>query len=87
MTHIQSCSDSVATIFDQDAKFSWTPSGTKKTILCSVDGKSFHVVGNFGKQDISHTLPAGDWKDWQSGETPESTISLKPGQFRLFIDF
>ena len=73
--------------FDQDAKFSWTPSGTKKTILCSVDGKSFHVVGNFGKQDISHTLPAGDWKDWQSGETPESTISLKPGQFRLFIDF
>ena len=73
--------------FDQDAKFSWTPSGTKKTILCSVDGKSFHVVGNFVKQDISYTLPAGHWKDWQSGETPESTISLKPGQFRLFIDF
>lgn len=73
--------------FDSDAKFSWTPSGTTKTILCSVDGKRFHVVGNFGKKDISYTLPAGSWKDWQTGKAPQSTITLQQGEFRLFTDF
>ena len=73
--------------FDSDAEFRWTPTGTCKTILCSADGKSFHVVGNFGSKDMSYTMPGGNWKDWQSGESPDGTISLKPGEFRLFTDF
>ena len=69
--------------FDKDAKFEWTPSGSLKKITCSVDGKKFHVVGNFGKSSASYTVPAGSWTDYINGGTVSGTISLKEGEFRL----
>ena len=69
--------------FDKDAKFEWTPSGTIKKITCSVDGKKFHVVGNFGKSTAKYTVPDGSWTDYINGGTVSGTISLKEGEFRL----
>ena len=69
--------------FDKDAEFEWTPSGSLKKITCSVDGKKFHVVGNFGKSSASYTVPAGSWTDYINGGTVSGTISLKEGEFRL----
>jgi hypothetical protein len=69
--------------FDKDAKFEWTPSGTVKKITCSVDGKSFHVVGNFGKGTTSYSVPSGDWTDYLSGDSVSGTISLQEGEFKL----
>lgn len=72
--------------FDKDAKFSWTPGAAVKSINCSVDGKSFHIVGNFGKTDVSYTIPEGNWKDWRSGKAESGEITLKSSEFRLFTD-
>jgi hypothetical protein len=69
--------------FDKDANFQWTPSGTIKKITCSVDGKTFHVVGNFGKNQVSYTVPSGSWTDYINGGTVSGTITLKEGEFRL----
>ena len=69
--------------FDKDAKFEWTPSGTIKKITCSVDGKKFHVVGNFGKSTAKYTVPDGSWTDYINGGTVSGTIFLKEGEFRL----
>ena len=78
--------------FDKDASFSWTPTGTIKTIRCTVDGKSFFVVGNFAKgtQTANVTLPsAGTWTNWfDSSETftgTSHTIKLKGGEFKLLV--
>ena len=71
--------------FDKDANFSWTPSGEIKKITCTVDGKSFHVVGNFAKATKSYTLPSGTWTDQINGGTVSGTISLKEGEFRLLM--
>ena len=69
--------------FDKDASFSWNASAATKTINCSVDGKSFHVVGNFNKGQISYTVPAGTWTDYINGGTVSGSITLKEGEFRL----
>ena len=73
--------------FDHDAKFEWTPSGTVKKITCSVDGKTFHVVGNFGKTSTTVTLPAGQWSDYMNGNSAvtSSSITLKEGEFKLLV--
>ena len=73
--------------FDSDAKFDWTPSGNLKKITCSVDGRTFHVVGNFGKSSAEYTLPAGVWSDYINGGTISGSIMLRQGDFRLFTDF
>ena len=73
--------------FDKDANFQWTPSGTIKKITCSVDGKTFHVVGNFGKSAASYTVPSGSWNDYINGGTVSGSISLKQGEFRLLTSF
>ena len=69
--------------FDKDASFKWTPNGATKTITGSADGKSFHVVGNFGTSTISYTVPDGSWTDYINGGTVSGNISLKNGEFRL----
>ena len=71
--------------FDKDAKFEWTPSGEIKKITCTVDGKSFHVVGNFAKATKSYTLPSGTWTDQINGGTVSGTITLNEGEFRLLM--
>ena len=71
--------------FDKDAKFEWTPSGALKKITCSVDGKTFHVVGNFGKSTASYSVPTGSWTDYISGTAVSGTISLKEGEFKLLV--
>lgn len=73
--------------FDQDADFEWTPAGTLKKITCSVDGKTFHVVGNFGKSSTGYTVPAGSWTDYINGGAVSGNITLKQGEFRLLTDF
>lgn len=69
--------------FDSDASFTWTPSGNLKKITCTVDGKSFHVVGNFDKQNVTYTVPSGTWTDYINGGTVSGSITLKEGEFRL----
>lgn len=69
--------------FDSDASFTWTPSGNLKKITCTVDGKSFHVVGNFAKDQVSYTVPSGTWTDYINGGTVSGDITLKEGEFRL----
>ena len=73
--------------FDKDAKFEWTPSATVKTITCTVDGKKFHVVGNFAKSAQSYSVPSGSWNDYINGGNVSGTISLKEGEFRLLTSF
>ena len=69
--------------FDSDASFTWTPTGTLKKITCTVDGKSFHVVGNFDKQNVTYAVPSGTWTDYINGGTVSGSITLKEGEFRL----
>lgn len=69
--------------FDSDAKFEWAPSGTLKKITCSVDGKTFHVVGNFAKTSATYDVPDGAWTDYINGGTVSGSITLKEGEFRL----
>ncbi len=73
--------------FDSDAKFEWTPNGSLKKITCSVDGKTFHVVGNFAKGSVTYTVPAGSWTDYINGGSVSGTITLKQGEFRLLTNF
>ena len=74
--------------FDGDASFEWTPSATVKTIKCSNEGKTFYVVGNFGKTAATATLPSGTWKDYFNGNAEISgTITLNEGEFKLLTDF
>ena len=72
--------------FDSDASFQWTPTGTLKKITCKVDGKAFHVVGNFGKTSTSYTVPSGTWTDYINGGSVSGNITLKQGEFRLLVD-
>ena len=69
--------------FDSDASFSWTPTGNLKKITCTADGKTFHVVGNFGKGQTTYTVPSGNWTDQINGGIVSGTITLKEGEFRL----
>ena len=73
--------------FDKDAKFEWTPSGSVKKITCSVDGKTFHVVGNFGKSATTVTLPAGPWTDYMNDNASftSGSVTLKEGEFKLLV--
>ena len=73
--------------FDKDAKFEWTPSGSVKKITCSVDGKTFHVVGNFGKTLATVNLPEGQWKDYMNDNASftSGTVTLKEGEFKLLV--
>ena len=71
--------------FDSDASFEWTPSATTKTITCSVDGRTFHVVGNFSKTTVDYTLPSGTWDDYINGGSVSGKISLRQGEFRLLL--
>jgi hypothetical protein len=75
--------------FDKDAKFEWTPSATVKTIRCTVDGKTFHVVGNFGKTKATVTLPEGQWKDYMNDNASlaSGTLTLRQGEFKLLTNF
>ncbi len=73
--------------FDADAKFEWTPSGNTKKITCTVDGKTFHVVGNFAKSSVDYTLPSGTWTDYINGGSVSGKITLKQGEFRLLTSF
>ena len=72
--------------FDSDANFEWTPTGTIKKITCKVDGKAFHVVGNFGKTSASYTVPSGTWTDYINGGSVSGSITLKQGEFKLLVD-
>ena len=71
--------------FDSDASFSMNAGGgvTTKTITCSAADKTFHVVGNFAKNQISYSVPSGSWTDYINGGTVSGTITLKEGEFRL----
>ena len=69
--------------FDSDASFTWTPTGNLKKITCTADGKTFHVVGNFGKGQTTYTVPSGNWTDYINGGTVSGSITLKEGEFRL----
>ena len=73
--------------FDKDAKFEWTPSGAVKKITCSVDGKAFHVVGNFGKTTTTVNIPEGQWKDYMNDNTSftQGSVTLKEGEFKLLV--
>ena len=73
--------------FDSDAKFEWTPTGAVKKITCSVDGKTFHVVGNFGKSVATVTLPEGHWTDYMNDNTSftSGSVTLKEGEFKLLV--
>lgn len=83
--------------FDSDASFSWNASGwdNGRWIVCTADGKSFAVLGNFGtsaKKSISVTLPAaGQWKNVFSDETytvdsdKKLTRELGPGDFVMIM--
>ena len=71
--------------FDSDASFSWTPTGNLKKITCTADGKTFHVVGNFGKGQTTYTVPSGNWTDQINGGIVSGTITLKEGEFRLLM--
>lgn len=73
--------------FDSDAKFEWTPAAKVKTITCTADGKSFHVVGNFDTVTQTVTVKDGNWRDYMTGETVSGTIKLKQGEFRLLVSF
>ena len=72
--------------FDSDANFEWTPTGTIKKITCKVDGKAFHVVGNFGKTSVSYNVPSGTWTDYINGGSVSGSITLKQGEFKLLVD-
>ena len=73
--------------FDSDAKFEWTPTGAVKKITCSVDGKTFYVVGNFGKSVTTVTLPEGQWSDYMNDNTSftSGSVTLKEGEFKLLV--
>ena len=73
--------------FDEDASFKWSPATSLKTIECSVDGRTFLVVGNFGKSAVNYTVPSGTWSDYMSGKTISGSISLGQGEFYLLTDF
>ena len=74
--------------FDADAKFDWDPDSEVKTIMCTVDSKRFHVVGNFAKEIRSYSVPAGQWKDYfNNGAEVSGNITLKPGEFLLLTDY
>lgn len=75
--------------FDSDAKFEWKPSDVVKTITCTVDGKTFHVVGNFGKTSEEVTLPEGQWRDYMNvnASFAPASITLKQGEFKLLTNF
>ena len=74
--------------FDSDASFKWTPTGEVKTITCSVDGKTFYVVANFAKSNMTHTVPAGTWKDYfNDGASVSGSVTLKQGEFKLLTSF
>jgi hypothetical protein len=73
--------------FDEDASFKWSPATSLKTIECSVDGRTFLVVGNFGKSAVNYTVPSGTWSDYMSGKTILGSISLGQGEFYLLTDF
>ena len=69
--------------FDSDASFTWTPTGNLKTITCTADGKTFHVVGNFDKKTVTYAVPSGTWTDYINGGAVSGNITLKEGEFRL----
>ncbi len=75
--------------FDRDAKFEWNPKGAVKTITCTVDGKTFHVVGNFGKTNAKVTLPSGQWKDRTNDNTSftSGSVTLRQGEFKLLTNY
>jgi alpha-glucosidase (family GH31 glycosyl hydrolase) len=52
-----------------------------------VDGKTFRVVGNFGKSSVSYSIPAGKWTDYMTGNVVSGNVTLKQGEFRLITDF
>ncbi len=74
--------------FDADAKFEWTPKDAIKKITCTVDGKSFHVVGNFTRGSAKYTAPSGyAWKDYFTKESATAEFTLKEGEYRLLTTF
>ena len=80
--------------FDKDASFKWTPNGATKTITCSADGKTFHIVGNFGSgsQQISVELPHdGNWYNYFNRDEvwagQSHTPTLKEGEFVFLVDW
>jgi len=80
--------------FDSDASFKWTPNGATKTITCSADGKTFHIVGNFGSgsQQISVELPHdGNWYNYFNRDEvwagQSHTPTLKEGEFVFLVDW
>lgn len=84
--------------FDADASFEWSVSGwnTGRWITCTVDGKSFAVIGNFtiAATDITVKLPSsGEWKEYDAfGDRTYTAdadcklaVSLEPGEFVLIV--
>ncbi len=74
--------------FDDDAAFTWSPAGTVKTLTCTADGQSFHVVANFGKGSVKYTAPGGySWKDFKTGEAVTSEFTVIEGDYRMLVTF
>ena len=73
--------------FDSDANFSWNATATIKTINCTVESKSIHVTGNFGKTTQTVNIPSGTWKDYINGGTVSGSVTLQEGEFRLLTSF
>ncbi len=73
--------------FDSDAKFEWTPTGSLKKITCTVEGKGFHVVGNFSKGNVNYTAPASYTNDYINGTVVSGEFTLLPGEFKLLTNF
>lgn len=82
--------------FDKDAVFSMGTCTNGRLIKCSVDGKAFAVIGNFGSsaQNVTATLPVGGtWKDYSAfgngiyttGANNTLTLRLESGEFKLIV--
>ena len=71
--------------FDSDAEYNAGSEGSLKLITCSVDGKTFRVVGNFSKSPLKYAVPEGSWKDYKTAETVSGEIVLKNGEYRIIV--
>ena len=75
--------------FDSDAKFEWNPDKRIKTVTCTVDGKTFYLVGNFARVNVTADIPEGEWKDYMNDNASVASgkVKLKRGEFRLLTNF
>ena len=75
--------------FDSDAKFEWNPDKRIKTMTCTVDGKTFYLVGNFARVNVTADIPEGEWKDYMNDNASVASgkVKLMRGEFKLLTNF